>query len=138
MSKTIGQLENNAVELEFHQRVTDLYLAQPLRASCKLCEAPRSERGFVTGRVRYWLCSNCGHLNGSHEGSGRFSQAMYAGDLAADYASGYLADWTSRMESIYLPKAEFLLTALQGSDAAEKVITVLDVSCGAGHFLGAL
>jgi SAM-dependent methyltransferase len=110
-----------------------LYQVQPLRLNCKLCRAPLpAPRDFTSHTIGYKFCTACGHLNGEHEETLDFVNALYSRDGGAEYAKGYLGpQYAARVRHIYQPKVDFLLENLErGTD-----LKVLDIGCGAGHFV---
>jgi SAM-dependent methyltransferase len=56
---------------------------------------------------------------------------MYVDGDGKDYSKGYVDEgYNQRVEDIYLPKADFLSSSLP-----KKNYEILDVGCGAGHFV---
>lgn len=111
------------------------YAAQPRRTTCKVCEAPLGEPAFTSFGVGYCICSACTHLNGAHEDTEAFAQALYQSDGGAAYSANYLAAYDQRVEAIYLPKVDFLLEVLAQEGVEQP--SLLDVGCGGGHFVRA-
>lgn len=133
-------LEQNSAVLERATRLAARYRQQPERTHCKICEHPLSgEIAFHRYQVPYKFCLECGHLNGGHEDTPEYADAVY---LKQDYGSSYRAlspdEFTQRVQSIYLPKAEFLRDMLiqQGENLAD--LHIADFGAGSGHFIAAL
>jgi len=82
--------------------------------------------------VEYVFCDECRHLNGTHQDTAAFGAAMYTSDDGAKYASIYRDEnYQRRVEDIYSPKVDFLISSLGG------IPRILDVGCGSGHFVSA-
>jgi SAM-dependent methyltransferase len=111
------------------------YAAQPRRSQCKVCASPLGPQpDFAQHGVEYGFCPSCGHLNGLHEDTQAFVEALYIEGEGTDYGRQLLdANFTRRADSVYSPKAEFLLANLP-----DRQVEVLDVGCGGGHFVYAL
>jgi hypothetical protein len=133
--------ENDAKRTEF-VRLADLYRSQPRRVGCKNCEAPLGESLFEKFGVEYICCTRCGHLNGAHEDTDAFCEALYTEDEGKAYGLVYAAidgnAYRKRVDDIYLPKALFLAEALkeQGEDPAG--MSFVDLGAGSGYFVAAL
>jgi hypothetical protein len=133
--------ENDAKITEFG-RLAHLYTSQPRRVECKNCEARLGETTFEKFGVEYVFCTRCGHLNGAHEDTNAFCEALYTEDEGRAYGSVYAAidgaAYRKRVNDIYLPKALFLAEALkeQGEDPA--VTRFVDMGAGSGYFVAAL
>jgi SAM-dependent methyltransferase len=115
------------------ERQNELYTQQLPRTKCKICtqDLPK-DCDFLSHQVRYFFCDNCGHLNGAHEDTKSFVENLYILADGGDYAKNYVdAHFAHRMETIYLPKFDFLSANLP-SDVELKL---LDVGCGAGYFV---
>lgn len=137
-------LDKNKQNLEKNDVIAALYRKQPLRTQCKNCEAhfpPQSTPDFTSHSIDYYFCRNCEHLNGMHQDTAEFANALYADSEEINYHETYTADDTdvyqSRVADIYLPKVDFLLEAV-GSEDKTTNIEVLDIGSGAGHFVEAL
>jgi len=119
-----------------------LYTAQPKRKRCKLCNhTVESEiNGFTNHAVSYIFCEHCGHLNGRHRDTQEFANALYTTSKTGeknvdidDYSTNYVDErFVQRIEQIYAPKFQFLTEHMPFSN-----FNLLDVGCGAGHFVAA-
>lgn len=111
-----------------------LYCSQPDRLACKLCATALPEgEDFRSHGVGYVFCVDCGHLNGRHDDTREFVEALYIGDAGTEYARNYVDEnFERRTREVYVPKVEFLLSGLAGAP-----VSVLDVGCGAGYFVAA-
>jgi hypothetical protein len=111
--------------------IAAIYLSQPPRAQCKNCASPLVEKPtFTSHGIGYLECPTCGHLNGAHEETAAFCDFLYTRDDGKAYAQAYSAEdaaqYQSRVQDIYLPKATFLSEALA------------DIGAGSGYFVAAL
>ena len=123
-------------------RIARLYTSQPQRTQCKNCEGPLGEAAFHKHGIGYTFCARCGHLNGLHQDSDAFCEGVYAETETDLYSRAYSSDdraaYVERRDTIYRPKADFLLDALrtQGEDVAR--LTFADFGAGSGYFVSAL
>jgi hypothetical protein len=76
-------IADNAEFVALQNRIADLYRRHPRRLSCKLCEAPLGKADFVKLGIEYSFCVRCTHLNGAHEDTEDFCDALYVQDLSA-------------------------------------------------------
>jgi len=117
--------------------INRFYREQPTRENCINCDEEidwRKMDSMVHHGVDFKFCHKCGHLNGRHKDTKEFSDFVYVEDNGAAYAENYIDENTEkRVNSIYTPKAEFLL-----NESGIEIDSVLDVGCGAGYFLKAL
>lgn len=113
-------------------RKNKLYLAQPPRDKCKICQGMLGEAiDLKQHGVNYSFCSNCDHLNGRFDDTEQFTKLIYASEDGKDYAAAYIdQNFKKRVEDIYLPKVEFLQDQLE-----IKRPKLLDVGCGGGYFV---
>ena len=130
---------NNSVLLQDRLRVAKLYNQQPKREFCKICKNKiNQEVDFTSHAVDYYICPICGHLNGAHEETASFAEQLYIND---DYGSSYnekeLAKYNKRVESIYLPKVEFLIEELNKDGLFADQCNILDIGAGSGYFVAA-
>lgn len=127
--------EQNDRLLADARAINAAYAAQPSRTACKICEAPLGEPAFTSFGVGYCVCAACTHLNGVHEDTEAFTQALYQSEGGAAYSANYLAAYDQRVDAIYLPKVDFLLETLAQDGVGQP--SLLDVGCGGGHFVRA-
>jgi SAM-dependent methyltransferase len=115
-------------------RQNRLYAQQPIRSHCKLCQHELAGTvDFSSHGVDYLFCPACSHLNGSHEDTRSFVEALYITSGGSDYSSNYIDfDFEKRTADIYAPKVDFLLDGLPAGPHR-----VLDVGCGSGYFVHA-
>jgi len=127
--------EDNEVHLQNAKRINSLYLSQPARTSCKLCDAKiSSDADFASHGVGYVFCSTCGHLNGLHQDTLAFVDKLYVSQDGTSYSTNYVdSGYFSRMRDVYLPKFDFLIESLPPDPRR----TFLDLGCGAGYFVAA-
>lgn len=134
--------ESNDRILASVRDINRLYVAQPRRTACKNCDGPLGEREFTKHGVDYATCPRCGHLNGLHEDTPEFCAAVYTGEGDDSYARAYSAEdaaaFRKRVETIYVPKAEFLLDALTQLGEKPESLTYADLGAGSGYMVGAM
>jgi SAM-dependent methyltransferase len=132
--------DENEMWLHESKRVFAIYKQQPQRKHCKLCGSNLpGEKLFTSLDVDFYLCDNCGHLNGGHQETKEFIDAAYSGvGLGKFYQEPSLTQYISRMEAVYIPKALFLTDSLQTLNVDYKKMKFLDVGCGSGYMVGAL
>jgi len=128
--------DSNAALLDKAKAINAQYAAQPARTACKTCGAALAAPDFISFGVGYAICGACGHLNGLHEDTQAFVDALYADEGGANYKDAYLKNYDQRVRDIYLPKADFLLEVLEAEDWRAPV-AVTDMGCGGGHFVRA-
>lgn len=131
--------------LNERQRIADIYMRQPLRSVCKICEQEISgeDISFISHGIKYTICGHCGHLNGAYQETAEFSEHVYE---QADYGKVYRGgaeEWNAyktRVEAIYLPKAKFLIEAMARSISEQTLhkMSFLDVGAGSGYFVSAM
>lgn len=122
------------------RKIWAVYKQQPQRTQCKLCGSalPR-ERTFTDLGVDFFLCENCGHLNGGHEDTLEFAEVVYSSEgLGGFYVEPSETRYIARLESVYIPKALFLVDSLRSLNVDTKNTNFLDVGCGCGYLVGAL
>ena len=136
--------KNNAALLARAETQARLYASQPRRTNCKNCDYALGQVAFRKLGVDYFFCSRCGHLNGGHEDTAEFCDALYTDAGGADYAQNYAAtekvSWDKRRDDIYRPKAAFLVEALSGEMDFPSLqgLSFADFGAGSGYFVGAL
>lgn len=111
--------------------VNKYYISQKKRKNCKNCGQKINQQDFVSFGVPYSICEKCGHVNGMHEDSEEFVRHLYSEDQGDNYKEAYLKNYEKRVNSIYLPKVDFL------SEVIGENYSVRDVGCGGGHFVRA-
>ena len=138
--------DRNDEYLSNMRRIADIYRMQPQRTHCKLCGHPLSIQegtfSFHSHGIDYGICPTCGHLNGAYLETDEFSKSVYErNDYGKVYRSGESQDaYDYRTETIYLPKAQFLMESLQEflSDEEIQRLKFLDVGAGSGYFVAAM
>ena len=133
-------LEINATYIQERERLDRVYLRQPRRTACKTCDAPLSEVSFTVMGVGFLICPRCGHLNGAHEDTRAFCEAVYA---EADHSARIYGDpdvdaYMARADTIYKPKIEFMLEALRADGADPATLRYVDLGSGSGHLVAAM
>ena len=123
---------NNKTYLDNSLRINKIYKKQPLRKSCKNCGSKKIKPFIKSFKIPYNLCSLCGHLNGAYQDTNNFANQLYNENDGKNYSKNYLNDYDQRVKEIYIPKVEFLKKVIK------KKIKVIDLGCGAGHFVKAL
>lgn len=128
--------EDNDGMLEMADGMADVLMAQPKRTRCKICGSSLGEPLFTSHRLSYIECKTCGHLNSAFEDTDVFASKVYVED---DYSKNYSANdregYEKRLNSIYIPKAEFLQESLQKEGLSP--VKILDIGAGCGYFVAA-
>ena len=122
---------NNLLNLKKSIQTNKFYNKQPLRTKCKNCNIKKSKKSFTSFNTNYFICKKCFHVNGNHEDNKKFINYLYKSNRGKKYAKNYLANYSSRLKYIYIPKIKFLKKVI-GSK-----IDIMDIGAGAGHFLKA-
>ena len=124
-------------------QLMDFYQLQPARVNCKICDSSIDSLGAKIyhgkSKIEYSQCARCGHLNGLHQDTNLYMNTIYREAGGAAYGQNYKplaqSDFDSRVNDIYLPKAQYLFdTAPIIKDPG----VFLDIGCGTGHFASAL
>ena len=125
-----------------NRRVTELYRQQPRRDRCKACDGLIEKISFAKHGIDYLICPWCGHVNGAHQDTDAFCQAVYADDGGTAMATIYQEEdrkaFQKRVADIYQPKAAFLFDALSHAGQAPKDLRYADLGAGSGFFVSAL
>jgi len=124
--------ENNSVHKNKAISQNQLYAQQPRRLKCKCCSEvlPKTIDIHQHG-IDYVFCTECNHMNGVHEDTINFVEAIYLNSDGEMYANEYYDEnYLSRVYDIYLPKVKFLTDTL-----GRKAKSVLDIGCGSGYFV---
>ena len=130
----------NASYIAERERLDRLYLRQPRRTACKNCDGPLSEVSFTLIGVDFLICPRCGHLNGAHEDTREYCEAVYT---EADHSTEIYGDkdvdaYMSRSDTIYRPKVEFMLEALRDDGIDPTTLRYADLGAGSGHLVAAM
>ena len=123
---------NNKFNLELYKKIYNYYRKQPLRKYCKNCGSKKIKSFIKNFQIPYKLCSSCGHLNGAYQDTNNFAKKLYNDNNGKNYSRNYDKDYNLRVKNIYSAKVEFLKKIIK-----EK-IKLIDIGCGAGHFIKAL
>lgn len=72
---------DNDSQLEGVMKISESYLKQPKRENCKMCQtAITTPTYFKSHGINYYLCGNCGHLNGEYDDTECFSAKVYTSE----------------------------------------------------------
>lgn len=132
-------IEDNDSLVEQELAYINFYKLQPKREQCKICKDILRKPTFVRKTINYYLCEQCGHLNGEFEDTDSFHNFSYTTDNPSEtrreYQNQDLENYKQKVQKIYLPKAEFLVDSLKkiGEDVGS--LSFLDIGCGVGHFV---
>jgi len=137
-------IETNKNYLQQQKRTDELYIAQPRRTHCKICSTKLGDVLFTLGKIDFYLCPKCEHLNGGHLDTREFCDTLYsnAEELGvgpkSQYSDDNLTEYFERSRKIYMPKAEYLMDILrqQGEDPLK--LRYADLGAGCGHFVAAM
>ena len=128
--------ENNDGMLEMADGMADVLSQQPRRTVCKICKTKLQKPLFTSHHLGYIVCEKCGHLNSEFEDTDTFASKVYVED---DYSKNYSAadkeGYEKRLNTIYIPKAEFLKDCLQKEGVDP--VKILDIGAGCGYFVAA-
>jgi predicted RNA methylase len=132
--------EENEASLQLVKSQAEIYIAQPRRTSCKLCNARLPDRpDFTKLSIPYVTCTHCSHLNGMHEDTDAFCRAVYLDESYASYYGSADAErYRYRTDAIYRPKADFLAEALAAEGHALSEFSCADFGAGSGYMVAAL
>ncbi len=135
--------EENASGLESVLSQNAIYVSQPPRTGCKVCDgALPAAPAFVKQGVGYAFCPACGHVNGLYEDSEAFAHAIYEKDDGAGYAAHYsTADinaFQRRVQAVYRPKVDFVTAALRRHGEDPSRLRYADIGAGSGYYVAAL
>ena len=122
---------DNKKYLKTANRGFKLYVKEKKRINCKNCEKKLGKKVFRSNSVDYTICENCSHLNGLYQDTSRFLDKLFLSEKGSKYEFGYHTQHASRVKNIYIPKINFLKKVLK------KNFSILEVGCGAGHFIKA-
>lgn len=130
----------NEEMLAMSHRQADALLRQPKRKCCKICHEPvPGEVLYESQRMRYYLCPVCGHVNSEYEDTDDFAEAVYITDsYENNYSEEDRGKYFARRDTIYIPKAEFLLNELKRDGQSLSGIRLLDDGAGSGYFVSAV
>lgn len=133
-------VSDNKTHLSENERIKRIYLQQPKRRICKICRDKLSSSAmFHSHGLNYYHCEKCGHINGEYEETDEFASQIYEqSDYGRTYRTGSKDEYFTRLNNIYLPKAEFLINALEENGVKTKGLEFIDVGAGSGYFVGAL
>lgn len=128
--------DNNDGMLEMADNMADIFAAQPKREVCKICGAKLGDPLFVSHRLGYIECSECHHLNGEYLDTDDFASKVYVeDDYSRNYSSKDREEYAKRLNTIYIPKAEYLKDCM-AKESVEN-IKLLDIGAGCGYFVAA-
>ena len=136
--------EENEMHLKKQSKISELYIKQPKRDSCKNCNSKLThEADFIKLNIPYEICYRCNHLNGLHDDSSEFCKAVYEEDTGEEeygknYSSSNDKEYAFRTSSIYIPKAEFLYSSLLKNGINPNNLSYIDIGAGSGYFVNAL
>tara|TARA_A100001515_G_scaffold36435_3_gene28595 strand:+ start:550 stop:1569 length:1020 start_codon:yes stop_codon:yes gene_type:complete len=125
----------NKHHLEEVKKINKILKRQPLRNGCKICGHKHGNTISVQD-VEYLWCDNCGHFSGQYQDTDQYVESLYTDESGGNYSENYKNNYHSRVEQIYKPKANFLINFMDSKGV--KDFSVLDLGCGAGHFVYSL
>jgi len=137
-------VEANKSYLQQQKRTDELYIAQPRRTHCKICNTKLGDVLFRLGEIDFYLCPKCEHLNGGHLDTREFCEALYSNTDAAGvgpkhhYSDSSRAEYFERSRKIYKPKAEYLVDVLRQHGEDPLKLRYADIGAGCGHFVSAM
>jgi len=122
---------NNQFYLKQANNWNKFYSKQPKRVNCKNCNSKLGLPIFKSHFANYTVCNTCNHFNGLNEDTNKFNNFLYKNNRGEKFSKFYIKNYKSRVKNIYLPKLKFL------TEVIRKPKTILDLGCGAGHFVKA-
>ena len=128
---------NNTSLLKKILKIRKIYLKQPKRKFCKVCNKKLQGEYFINHKIKYIICNQCSHLNGSNQDTTDFSKKIYLSkkvDYIKNYHESFSQNFIERQKKIYDPKVKFLKNIFKN----HKKIKVLDVGTGSGYFVSSL
>ena len=135
-------ISDNAKLVEENNRISDIYRKQPHREECKVCSSRNYDSGeyFSLNKIKYYVCPDCGHINGEFLETETFTNSVYVdGDFGNFYKEKKAESYKERMHAIYTPKAEFMKSTLENVCGEEcSKLAYLDVGAGSGYYVAAL
>lgn len=134
--------DENRRYIEMAGKVSAKYKEQPLRDGCVACDYALGAAQFtLVHGVEYCLCDRCGHLNGLYQDTEEFAEFAYTGGGAGEagiYGDNDRDAYSRRVDSIYLPKVQFMCDAIREEGVDPATLTYADFGAGAGHFVSAM
>ncbi len=128
--------ENNDGMLEMADGMAEIFSKQPKREKCKICGTELKKVLITSHKLGYIECEKCHHLNGEYEDTDEFASKVYVeDDYSRNYSSKDKEEYEKRLNTIYIPKAEYLKDCLK-KEAINKV-KILDIGAGCGYFVAA-
>ena len=119
----------NKINLKNTLKINSLYNKQKKRDKCIICNYQLKSYDFKSHNVKYSFCKRCDHLNGKFLINKNFNEKIYSYNDGKEYSKKYSKLYLDRLNKIYLPKVKFMKSVIK------KKLTVLDIGCGAGHFV---
>ena len=135
-------VNENDIYVKRQLTIAKLYSKQKRRGNCKNCNSKKFLYLFskFNNLIKYYLCKNCGHLNGEFEDSKEFCEKLYEINKGGNYAKNYVNEekesYFKRLKNVYLPKAKYLKKILKKEKI--KKFNILDFGCGSGYFVKSL
>lgn len=134
--------DDNDAFVRERAKIAKIYAEQPKRDRCKICDGPNKGDRFTKTGIEYIVCDRCGHLNGAHEDTTTFNNAVYTGEGGTEYAKIYSTAgreaYAARVRDIYRPKADFLFDVLAEQGEEPEALSYMDIGAGSGYFVQAL
>ena len=127
--------KKNQYHLDDVLAVNEILKRQPKRNGCKLCNNSKGKR-ILVHEIEYLWCEVCGHFTGEFQDTEEYINSLYIDSGGSNYSENYKNDYDLRVKDIYLPKANFLHEFMNKNGF--KKYSLIDLGCGAGHFVCAL
>ena len=135
----LSQNQEFLKKLKFYNKV---YKKQPKRTNCKLClrKLQIKDIAFERNKIRYFICDNCGQLNGQFQDTVKYNKLIYEkdGGLASIYSKFSKKKFDEKVTNIYLPKVNFLINVLKKQNINFKDLKCCDFGTGSGFMIKAL
>jgi hypothetical protein len=128
--------EKNEAMLAMADGMGDVLRRQPKREKCKMCGGKLGEPLFTSHNIGYILCPACGHLSSEFEDTNEFANKVYIeDDYLKNYSESDRTAYEKRLETIYIPKAQYLADCLK--EEGIETVQLLDIGAGSGYFVQA-
>jgi len=126
--------DDNDIFLSNEAKHSELYRSQTKREFCKICHFPLPKKSYYNNHgTDYFLCTECGHVNGEFDDGEQFSNALYESGLySSEFQRFESEDYFNRMNAIYSPKIKFMIDSFVALEVDYAQFKFLDVGAGAG------
>lgn len=133
-------------EIRLEKKIGDIYKSQEKRKKCKICQSDINESRllFVKRGISYYICNECGHVNGEFDDPFSYASELaeaalgMAGSNDVVYSDNSEEDRLKRINVIYKPKIEYLMQTLRQCGEEPEKLSYTEVGAGGGHLITAM